>query len=153
MLAMMTFDMEGDELDNRFEMSFKGTSAKARAVQFYQSLQLGKGRWKVQMCKDSEGVEYQIYVGPDKNPSMVKRELLCKDLKSYLEDKVGDKAIFVRKSIGTLLVDRRVLCSLVVPNELSAHIVWNHAKRIQLSLEEGSVATAFKTIMEGERYS
>lgn len=147
------FDVEGDELDNRFKLAFKGPSAKARALQFYQSPQLGKGRWKVQKCLDAEGTDNQFYIAPDKNPSMVKRELLCKDLRGILEGMVGGKPIFIRKATSTLLVDRLVLCSVVVPDEVSAHIAWNHAKRIQLSLDEAAIATAFRGVVEGDKYS
>ncbi len=116
------FDLQGDALDNRFEMLFKGQSAAPRALQFYQSLQLGRGKWKVQEVTDDLDDKIQFFVQPDKNGAQIRREVLAKNLKDILLPLVGTKQVFLRKSIGSLLVDRRVLASIFITGEHSARI-------------------------------
>ena len=67
------FDFEGDALDNRFEMLFKGSSAAPRALQFFQSLQLGRGKWKKQEVLDDLDEIVQFFVQPDKNGAQTRR--------------------------------------------------------------------------------
>ncbi len=145
------FDLQGDALDNRFEMLFKGQSAAPRALQFYQSLQLGRGKWKVQEVTDD--LEIQFFVQPDKNGAQIRREVLAKNLKDILLPLVGTKQVFLRKSTGSLLVDRRVLASIFITGELSARIQWFHPKRIELAIEQDVVEEQFAALVGGPSYS
>ena len=63
------FDVIGDALDNRFELQFLGEGGVSfvLAMQFYESLQLGKGQWKKQVVEDDQGNEVKFYVALDKN--------------------------------------------------------------------------------------
>jgi len=140
----------GDHLDNLFDLKFTGASAAQHCLQFYQSLQLGRGRWKTQECLDPNGTTHKFYIAPDKNPAQVRKEVLSKQLKSGIEGLEGwSKEIFVRKSSGTLLVDRRPLVSISIVDENKAALVWTHADRIHLSLDQAGIETMFQNIVGG----
>ncbi len=147
------FDLQGDALDNRFELLFKGTSAPARALQFYQSLQLGRGKWKVQQVLDDLDEVVQFFVQPDKNGAQIRREVLAKNLKAILGPMVPGKEIFVRKTTGSLLVDRRVLATVFITGEQGARIQWFHPKRIDLAIEQSMVEDQFAALVGGPSYS
>ena len=147
------FDLVGEPLDNRFEIQFTGPSAPARALQFYQSLQLGRGKWKPQNVTDDLDEQHQFYVQPDKNGAQIRREVLSKGLKEIVQSAVPGKQFFVRKSTGSVMVDRRVLCTAFITGEQSARIAWVHPKRIQLQLDEAEIGTQFAAIVGGPSYS
>ena len=144
------YRFNGDNLDNLFDLKFTGVSANQQCLQFYQSLQLGRGRWKEQSCKDPNGVSCKFYIAPDKNPAQVRKEVLSKQLKGRIEGLEGwSKEIFIRKSSGTLLVDRRALVSVAIIDEVRASLVWSHAQRIHLGIEQEVVEAMFKDIVGG----
>ena len=147
------FDVVGEPLDNRFEIQFTGPSAAARALQFYQSLQLGRGQWKKQEVTDDLDERHQFYVQPDKNGAQIRREVLSKALKEILQSAVPGKQFFVRKSTGSVMVDRRVLCTVFITGEQTARLAWVHPERIQLGIDEASVGTQFSAIIGGPSYS
>ena len=143
------FDLEGEALDNRFEILFKGPSAAARAVQFYQSLQLGRGKWKVQEVVDDLDEKIQLFVQPDKKGAQIRREILAKELKQIIAPLIGNKTAFIRKSTGSIMVDRRVLATIFITGEFSARIQWAHAKRIELGIDDVSVEQQFAAFTGG----
>ncbi len=147
------FDFEGDVLDNRFEMLFKGSSAAPRALQFFQSLQLGRGKWKKQEVMDDLDEVVQFFVQPDKNGAQTRREILAKNLKDIVQPLVGDKQIFVRKTTGSIMVDRRVLATVFINGEHSARIQWFHPKRIALAIEQDVVEQQFAAVVGGPSFS
>ena len=147
------FDLLGDLLDNRFEIKWNGDrqTASSRCLQFFQSLQLGRGKWKSQRVPDVQGNEVQFFVGPDKNGAQVRREVLSKLLKEFVQEKLGgNKQVWLRKSSGTLFVDRRKLLTVHVTGETSARIEWYHLKRAELSLDQALVEEKLKTLVAGE---
>ena len=83
------FSVLGDPLDNRSELQFAGEIriASVRALQFYESLQLGRGQWKEQVVLDDQNKEIMFYVAPDKKPCQMRREFSSKHLKSILASK------------------------------------------------------------------
>lgn len=148
------FELRGDPLDSRFEIKFVGASPAAQALQFFQSLQLGRGRWKDQKVPNAEGTPVQFYVQPDKNGATIKKEVLAKALKDIVASLLpGDKQVFVRKSTGSVMVDRKILASVVVVDELSARLAWYHVKRIDLKLEQSEVEEQFKMVAGGQSSS
>ena len=77
-------------------------------------------------------------------------EVLTKHLKTAISGMEGwSKEIFVRKSSGTLLVDRRPLVSISIVDEDRATLVWTHANRINLSLDQATIETMFQNIVTG----
>lgn len=54
---------------------------------------------------------------------------------------------FIRKITGSILIDRRVLLSVVVPSETETRLEWTHSKRIQLGLDEATISSAFQAIV------
>ena len=147
------FDFVGDALDNRFEMVFKGNSAAPRALQFFQSLQLGRGKWKKQEVIDDLDEIVQFFVQPDKNGAQTRREILAKNLKDIIQPLIGTKQVFVRKSTGSVMVDRRVLATVFINGEQSARLQWNHPQRIALSIIQETVEEQFSAVVGGPSYS
>jgi len=144
----------GDPLDNRLEVVFDGPSAKSYALQFYQSLQLGRGKWKDQICKDANGDDNRFYASPDKNPAMVKKELLAKELKGLLVDKVGGSPSLSVKPPGPFSWIAESCaqwwCPMKRMHELSGPMP---VGSIQLGLDEATVNAAFLAVVAGEKCS
>ena len=69
--------ISGDALDDRFEIQFSGDSriAAVKCLQFYESLQLGRGKWKPQFAINDTGTDIQFYIAPDKNPCQMRKEI------------------------------------------------------------------------------
>jgi len=141
----------GDALDNRFELKWDGDvrTGAARALQFFQSLSLGRGKWKKQVVVNDQKQEIQFYVGPDKNGAQIRKEVLAKRLKEVVQDLLKEKQVFVRKATGTLFVDKRPLVSISITGEDGYALVWYAAKRIALDLDEAVVADAFASEIGG----
>ena len=143
------FKITGDALDDRFEIQFLGDrkAASAAATQFMQSLYLGRGKWKTQEALDATSGLHKFYVANDKNGAQVRREILAKGLKQILESLCINKTFYVRKASGSILVDRRVLATVFITSETSAHINWFHPKRIELGIELEQVVPQFSTLV------
>ena len=137
----------GDELDNRFELQFLGDlrSASVMALQFYQSLQLGRGKWKTQSVLDDSNKANQFYVAPDKNPCQMRREVLCKHLKAILGGLSPNKEFWAKKSTGTIYADKRVVATVQVTGSDTANILWCDAKRIECKLDKAEVELQFNS--------
>ena len=153
------FVIVGDAMDNKFELKFMGDfctckrTAAARALQFFESLKLGRGKWKPQQVKGINDVVHQFYVQPDKNGAQIKREILSKELANIFSSIVQSSSFFVRKSTGSVFVDRRVLATVHVTGENQAKINWFHPKRIQLSIKQEEVEEQFYALLGGPSYS
>jgi len=149
-IAESDYTFQGDQLDNRFDVKFTGPAAAKHCLQFYQSLQLGRGRWKTQEASDPSNNMHRYYIVPDKNPAQVRKEVLAKQLQKGIAGLQGwAKDIFVRKSSGTLLVDRRPLVSINVIDENQASLVWSHANRISNGLDQGAIEQMFRQLVDG----
>ena len=150
-VEQQAFEITGDALDNRFDIQFTGspTAAAAAALQLYQSLQLGRGKWKPQNVKDAAGISHQFYIQPDKNGAQVRREVLAKELSRLVSPLVPNKEVFVRKSTGSILIDRRVLASIFVTTQDSARIEWYHPQRIALGIEQAPIDQQFRLLIGG----
>jgi len=149
------FDLVGDPLDDRFEIRFLGNRdrASSQAAQFFSSLQLGRGRWKKQVALNDSNQEVRFFVGPDKNASQVRREIMSKNLRDLIAKKIG-KEVWVDKKTGTIYVDRRKLCVVHVVSEESYRLDWTHTKLLELGLEESALSEEFKALQlerEGSR--
>ena len=92
--------ISGDALDDRFEIKFSGDSktAAVKCLQFYESLQLGRGKWKPQFAINDTGTDIQFCIAPDKNPCQMRKEILCKHLKGILEGLAISHTFFVKKN-------------------------------------------------------
>jgi len=149
------FQVNSEPLDNYFEIVFTGarSGATARCLQLFQSIALGKGNYKETNCCDDMGTVHKYYINPDKNGCQVRREVLCKDLKDIITPYIRDQKIFVQKSTGSIMVQRRVLASIVVTGTISARLQWMPAQRIKYKIvEEVQVAIedAFSVLTGGE---
>jgi hypothetical protein len=149
------FQINSEPLDNYFEIVFTGarSGATARCLQLFQSIALGKGNYKPTNCYDDQGTLHKFYVNPDKNGCQVRREVLCKDLKDIITPYIRDQKIFVQKSTGSIMVQRRVLASIVVTGTISARLQWMPAQRIKYKIiDEVQVAIedAFSALTGGE---
>ena len=134
-------------------LQFVSSTAAARALQFFESLKLGRGKWKTQQVKGVNDIVHQFYVQPDKNGAQIKREILSKELASIFSTIVPTSTFFVRKSTGSVFVDRRVLATVFVSGENHAKINWFHPKRIQLNIQQADVEEQFTALLGGPSYS
>ena len=144
------YTFNGNALDNLFDIKFTRPTAARQCLQFYQSLQMGRGRWKTQECADPNGVVHKFYIAPDKNSAQIRKEVLSKKLKDGIENLEGwSKQVFVRKATGTILVDRKPLVSVTIVDENRASLSWMHAQRILLGLDQAAIEAMFQSIVEG----
>ena len=139
------FSVIGDNLDDRFELQFLGDPrfSAVKTLQFYESLQLGRGKWKPQFAKNDAGTPIQFYIAPDKNPCQMRREILSKHLKTILEKLANNGEFFVKKTTGSVYSGSRVVVSVIITGPESARLDWCHAKRIELAIDQAEAETAF----------
>ena len=99
------------------------------------------------------GALHKYYINPDKNGCQVRREILCKDLKDIITPYIQDHKIFVQKSTGSIMVQRRVLASIIVTGTISARIQWMPAQRIKYKIMgevQVAIEDAFSALTGGE---
>ena len=95
-------------------------------------------------------VENQFVVAPDKNGAQIRREVLSKLLKDFVQQQIGQaKQVFLQKASGALFVDKRRLLSVHITGESSARIDWDHPKRIGLQLDQAPVEEKLRTLVVG----
>ena len=142
------YQLTGDELDDRFELKFLEPSAAAKCLQFHQSLNLGRGKRKTTEVPDpAGGSSHTFYVNPDKNGAQVKKEVMAKHLRDIITPLLPEgKQVFLRRTTGSIMVDRRVLVNVVVRDENTVALAWFHSKRIELKLDEASVHQQFDLV-------
>ncbi len=141
------FHVTSEVLDSRFEIKFGGdlATAAAKCKQFFQSLQLGKGRWKPQSAKNENGVFVQFFVGTDKNPLGVRRDILTKALRDIIAAKISPIVVFCSKQQGTIFVDRKKVCTLHILSSDDVRFDWYHDQRTRLKLDQAEVEAEFHT--------
>ena len=145
------FTIFGDPLDNRFEIQFAGDLriASVCALQFYESLWLGRGQRKEQKVVDDQSRDIKFYISPDKNPCQIRREILSKNLQSILASKAADKDFYLKKVTGSVYEGKRVVCSVIITGPESARLDWCHPKRIELGIEQAPVEQEFSGFVVG----
>ena len=96
------------------------------------------------MANDA-GTPIQFFIAPDKNPCQMQRDLLAKLLKDILKAMASSEDIqfFVKKFIGSVYTNKRVVVSVIITGPESARLDWCHAKRIELGIDQGAAETAF----------
>ena len=139
--------VSGNSLDDRFDIQFAGDSrmAAVKCLQFYESLQLGRGKFKPQFAANDTGTDIQFYVAPDKNPCQVWKDILCKHLKGILEGLAISHTFLVKKATGSIYADKRVVVSVVITGPESARLGWCDAKRIDLGIDQAAAELAFSS--------
>ena len=137
----------GDALDDRFEIQFSGESriAAVKCAQFYESLRLGRGKWKPQFAINDTGTDIRFYIAPDKKPCQMRKEILSKPLKGILEGLSISTTFFVKKATGSIYADKRVVVSVVITGPESARLDWCHGKRIELGIEQAAAELSFSS--------
>ena len=73
----------------------------------------------------------------------MRKEVLTKRLLSILGPLAIDKQFFAKKSLGAIYCDRRVVATVQITGEETARIMWCHAKRIELKIEQSTVEDEF----------
>jgi len=150
-LSASDYKVLGDPLDNRFELQFAGDlrTASVCALQFYDSLHLGRGQYKEQTVLDDKNKAVKFYVNPDKNPCQMRREILSKHLRTILASKAVDKDLYLKKTTGSVLENKRAICSVIITGPESARLEWCHPKRIELGIEQAPVEQEFSAFVIG----
>jgi hypothetical protein len=145
-LDQAAFSVLGEELDNKFEIQFSGPQATAKSCchQFFESLKLGRGKYKPQLVLDATLQPCKFFVNPDKNPARVRREVFTKGLHSIFQELAGAKIVFANKPNGTIFLERKRLVTLHITGEDSYRLDFDHANLHRFSLDEAAVAVRFK---------
>ena len=153
-----SFTFNGDQLASKFEIKFSGPfgTARARTSQLLLSLRLGPGNYKELLVDGPDGTKIQYYLNPDKNGSMVRREILTKHLTSAMGELLPGKQFFARRSEGLVFVDRRPIAQVHITSPTDARLSWKHGKRIAIGLDNELVEKKFDEICKeggGEPWS
>ena len=148
------FEVTGDALDNRFDIRYIGPkgAATAACLTLFQSLYLGRGKYKETICKDEQNNAHKFYINPDRNSCQIRREILCKELSKILAACLPREKFFVQKTSGSVLYQRRVLATIIVVDPMTARIQWMPAPRISLGLVDevlANVESQFSDIAGG----
>ena len=72
--------------------------------------------------------------------AQVRREILCKEFKDLVVPLAGNNLVFVQKSTGSIMFNRRVLASVVVTGPIKARIHWMPAMRIKYGIQGQDLA-------------
>ena len=133
-------------MDNHFEIQFRGDhrTATLAARQFFSSIQLGKGVWKKQEVLGPMESQIRYSISPDRNGAQVRKEVLAKHLQNFLKPLIS-KEVWLKKQTGTILVDKRKLCSLIIVDEYDVRLDWYHLKAADLKLDVGLIESQFKS--------
>ena len=73
----------------------------------------------------------------------MRREILSKHLKGILEGFATSAEFYVKKPTGSIYSGKLVVVSVIFTCPESAKLDWCHAKRIELSIDQGDAETAF----------
>ena len=113
------FQIKGSALGSKFEIQFLGEYQTGRryATQFLLSLRLGGGEYKKQEASTPDDGKVQFFVNPDKNGAQVRMEIQAKALRDILGEVCLGKQFFLRRSEGTIFVDRRPLVAVQVQSQ------------------------------------
>ena len=96
------------------------------------------------VVKAPDGQECRFYLNPDKNPATIRKEVFARKLKEIIEPSLGGKQAFIRKSTGSVMVDRRVLASIIIVDQDTTRIAWFHALRSKYGIEEDATREQFE---------
>lgn len=155
-LGADTFHLLGDPLDNEFGIDWNPIKindlnvASSNCRQIYASLRTRKGKrtvWKPQNVLDDQNQLVKFYVNTDKNPSMVRKEVLTKAVQGFCQQMPGGIEVFANKPNGASFVDRKLLCTVHVTGENFARLEWNKPICVQFKLEYVQVEEAFKSLL------
>ena len=151
-----TFDLLGDALDNEFEIDWNPVKindvniATENCRRFFSSMRSRKGKktfWKPQNVLDDQGQLVQFFVKTDKNPSMVRKEILTKSMQDLCQQKFAGTEVFANRPNGSLFVDRKLLCTVHVTGENSARLEWNKPICVLFKFEYAVVEEEFKALL------
>ena len=137
------YDVTGDQLDDRFEIRFTSASANAQALQLFQSIFLGRGKFKPLEVNAPDDSTVKFFINPDKNAATVKKEVLCKRLTDIIASTTATPC-FARKSTGSVVALRKVLATVVVASEENVRIVWFQPLALELKLNIPEIEEQFK---------
>ena len=109
------FEVIGENLGSKFEISFVGTisGAAAKANQYLLSLRRGPGDFKTQEVATPDGPN------SGKNGATVRMEILAKQLVGVIRELCPPQQFFLRRNEGTIFVDRRPLVRVIAESQES----------------------------------
>ena len=79
----------------------------------------------------------------------LKKEVLSKRLKDILQAAITGKEVWIKKSFGTLLVDKRPVCSVAVLSESSTKIIWFQSEATELGIDQAAIESEFEIVAGG----
>ena len=99
-----------------------GTAA-ARCLQFFSSLQLGRGKWKQQSVADAKGKEVQHFFQTKLEANSEK--ISCPRTYRFISGLLKAKQASSQKEAGTVTAARRKLAAVLVLDESAIRLDWN----------------------------
>ena len=69
---------------------------------------------------------------------------MAKEMRDIIQSMPPEgKQAFSRRSTGSIMVDRKVLCNITIVDETRCSVVWLHSLRVALKIEEGEAMQQF----------
>ena len=143
------WSLEGDELDRRFTIRFRGEAGYAaiRAKQAFGSIR-GPDGFRPLSARTPTGTgSVKLYVKPNQNAKERKLELDSKRFFRAVQAKITGKKVSWVKREGTISIDWRLVARVQVhPGDAPSTIMYNMAAMRDLGLEKSLFTEAFANI-------
>ncbi len=105
---------------------------------------MGNGKYKPTLALSPAGENVKYYINPDKNGATVRKEVLSKQLKEYIQTLLPDGIYaFARKESGSVAVLRKELCAIVVESQHKTGIAWNYPLAAKCHLDTNAIGDHF----------
>jgi hypothetical protein len=149
-IAEEGWSLEGEELDRRFKIRFKGEVGYAtlRARKAYGTIRCGDGTYRqLTACTPTDSSSVKLYIKPSQNAKERKLERDAKRLFKALQPRLQGKKVSWVKREGTISVDWRLVARVqVYAGDEPSTLQFNMAAMRDLGLEKNVFAEAFSNI-------
>jgi len=150
------WEFQGEPSSKRFTIKFKGSSQfAARRVQHALSLlrpQRPGEEWMRFYAPAISGSRSEVFVGTDKNPCQIKRELALKAAKRLFESRFQGKRFFVDKLRGTVSVNWRQLVEITPQADSDApQVRWAEANLALEQMSRAELEEPLAVAIQGDR--
>ncbi len=122
--------------------------AEQRARKFMQLQKVGVA-WRKLSALDENGSAQPLFVDGDKNPKMVRTEVLTKRLAALLE-KHTKKKFFPKRKEGKVFIDYAPVARLQITAADAFIVEWNLSKVAELGLDKAAITEELRAAGPGE---
>ena len=113
----------------KFSVKFGGIPGQAerRVEKVLQVLRAGPdGKWRTVTARTAAGNTDNIFIGRDRNPAMVKREIATKNLATVIKDLFPTVTVFPNRAQGIISCGWKPIAKIEVhPEQAPTEIKWN----------------------------